>query len=288
MQRGRCRDSAPDSYVCVADISGGEEGWGSEASDQSEGPQSVCEARALQDGGPLSSPDLLQPGDWMTKIDLKDAYLKVPIHSSQQTLLTFLWEEKYFKFTCLLFSLTSAPRVFMKLKPVVGFLRQVGFCLVMYLDDLLIVHRDKLQLQQMIPLTCQLFECLGLIVNRKKSVLQPTQRLEFLGSEIYTQPMTLSIPQEKRRKIQQDACRLLTKKQQLLYKPYQQHPFITGTTIPDENNTGLFTGGSNHQVQHSGAIKLDQQVRPTMMDISRREILVNSHYSSSSISDLRV
>jgi len=65
----------------------------------------------------------------------------------------------------------------------------------------------------MIPLICQLFECLGLIVNQKKSVLQPTQRLEFLGFEIYTQPMTLSIPQEKMRKIQQDARRLLTKSQ---------------------------------------------------------------------------
>ena len=92
-------------------------------------------------------PDLLQPGDWMTKMVLKDAYLQVPIRSSHQTLLTFLWEEKYFKFTCLPFGLTSAPRVFMKLlKPVVGFLRQVGCHLVIYLDDLLIVHQNKVQL----------------------------------------------------------------------------------------------------------------------------------------------
>ena len=147
----------------------------------------------------------------MAKMDLKEAYLQVSIHPSHQTLLTFLWEEKYYKFTCLPFGLTSAPRVFTKLlKLVVGFLRQVGCCLIIYLDDLLIVHQDEVQLQQIIPSVCKRFECLGLVVNQKKSVLQPTQRLEFLGFKIHTQPMTLLNPQEKMRKIQQDARRLLT------------------------------------------------------------------------------
>ena len=157
-------------------------------------------------------PDPLQPGDWMAKMDLKDAYLQVPIHPDHQPLLTFLWEEKCYKFTCLPFGLSSAPRAFTKLmKPVVGFLRQVGCRLIIYLDDLLILHQDKVQIQQMIPLICQLFECLGLIINHNKSLLEPTQRLEFLGFKIHTQSMTLSIPQEKIRKIQQDARRLMVK-----------------------------------------------------------------------------
>ena len=154
-------------------------------------------------------PDLLQPGDWMAKMHLKDAYLQVPIHPDHQPLLTFLWEEKCYKFTCLPFGLSSAPRKLMK--PIVGFLRQVGCRLIIYLDDLLIVHQDNVQLQQIIPLIRQLFECLGLIVNHKKSILDPTQGLEFLGFEIHTQSMTMSLPQEKMRKIQQDARRLAAK-----------------------------------------------------------------------------
>jgi len=96
----------------------------------------------------------------------------------------------------------------------------------------LIVHEDKVQLQQIIPLICQLFEYLGLIlrVNQKKSVLQPAQRLEFLGFEIYTQPMTLSIPQEKPRKIQQDARRLLTKSQVSVRELAQFMGKVTATT----------------------------------------------------------
>ena len=61
------------------------------------------------------------------KMNLKDAYLQMPIHPTYQPLLTFQWRDKYYKFTCLPFGLSAAPRVFTKvLKPVVGFLRQVG------------------------------------------------------------------------------------------------------------------------------------------------------------------
>ena len=155
-------------------------------------------------------PDLLQSGDWMVKMDLKDAYLQVPINPCHQPLLSFQWEEKYYMFTCLPFGLSAAPRVFTKLlKPVVGLLRQVGCRLIIYLDDLLILHQHKDRLQQMVQLIGQLFSSLGLIVNHKKSILLPTQILEFLGFKINSQSMQISLPQEKMRKIQQDSNRLL-------------------------------------------------------------------------------
>ena len=57
-------------------------------------------------------------------MDLKDAYLKIPIHPTH---LTFKWRHKRDEFTCLPFGLLAAPKVFTKvLKPMVGFLRQAG------------------------------------------------------------------------------------------------------------------------------------------------------------------
>ena len=44
-------------------------------------------------------PGLLQSGDWMVKMDLKDAYLQVTINPCHQPLLSFLWEGKYYMFT---------------------------------------------------------------------------------------------------------------------------------------------------------------------------------------------
>ena len=60
-------------------------------------------------------PDLIQAGDWMVKLDLKDAYLQVHIHPDHQKYLVFQWDSKFYQFTCLPFGLLAAPRAFTKL-----------------------------------------------------------------------------------------------------------------------------------------------------------------------------
>ena len=49
--------------------------------------------------------DLLQQGDWMSRIDLKDAYFAIPIHKNHRQYLRFLWQNQAYKFTCLPFGL---------------------------------------------------------------------------------------------------------------------------------------------------------------------------------------
>ena len=155
-------------------------------------------------------PHLIQANDWMIKMDLKDAYLQIPIHQDSQHLLQFQWEGRVYQFQCLPFGLTSAPRVFSKvMKPVVGTLRHMGIRLVIYLDDILILHQTKEELIQLIPLIFKLFEALGLVVNCTKSVLSPQQRMEFLGFVVDTVTLHLIFPAEKLRKIQQSAQHLL-------------------------------------------------------------------------------
>ena len=156
-------------------------------------------------------PDLNQAEDWMVKLDLKDAYLQIPIHPDHRKYLVFQWDDKFYQFICLPFGLSAAPRAFTKLfKPIVGFLRQIGCCLIIYLDDILILHQDNNQLQQITLSACQLFEHLGLLVNNKKSVLTPCQQLEFLGFQLCTMTLRISVSSEKMRKIQQDATQIIT------------------------------------------------------------------------------
>ena len=146
----------------------------------------------------------------MVKLDLKDAYLQIPIHVEHQHLLQFQWELNTYQFQCLPFGLTSAPRVFSKvMKPVVGALRHMGIRLVIYLDDILFLHQSKAELVQLTPLICQLFEVLGLVVNQKKSVLTPDQMMEFLGFQVDIVTLQLIFPAEKLRKLKQLAQHLL-------------------------------------------------------------------------------
>ena len=62
---------------------------------------------------------LLRRGDFMTCIDLKDAYLSVHEHESSQKFLSFQWRNRSYAFQGLPFGLNTAPRIFTKLiKPI--------------------------------------------------------------------------------------------------------------------------------------------------------------------------
>lgn len=74
----------------------------------------------------------LRKGDYMVKLDLKDTYLTVPIHSEHKWFLRFTCQGKHFQFRTLPFGLAKAPRVFtILLKPVASTLRASGICLIL-------------------------------------------------------------------------------------------------------------------------------------------------------------
>ncbi len=107
---------------------------------------------------------LVQPGGWLAKIYLKDAYFTVPMHLSDQKLLQFRWLGKIYQFNFLPFGLSSAQWVFTKLlKPFVAFFRERVITLVIYLDDILILGSSKEQLTEDVGLVRSVLESVGLL-----------------------------------------------------------------------------------------------------------------------------
>ena len=71
--------------------------------------------------------DLLKAGDWMAKIDLKDAYFMVPMAKEDRTYFCFQWKGRAYQFNCLPFGLSSVPWVFTKTtRPMVATLGTSG------------------------------------------------------------------------------------------------------------------------------------------------------------------
>ena len=60
---------------------------------------------------------LLQPGDFTTSLDLKDAYNHILIRESHQRYLRFEFMGNHYQFRALPFGLSSSPRVFCKYWP---------------------------------------------------------------------------------------------------------------------------------------------------------------------------
>lgn len=81
----------------------------------------------------------LQKGEFLSSLDLKEAYLHVPILPAHRQFLRFCVGNWHLQFKALPFGLATAPRVFTKvLVGPVAYLRKQGIHVHLYLDDLLI------------------------------------------------------------------------------------------------------------------------------------------------------
>ena len=155
---------------------------------------------------------LIQEGDWMVKIDLKDAYFAVPIHRDHQQWLRFHWRDQDYQFCCLPFGLSSAPRVFTKItRPIVAWLRQLGVRLIAYIDDFLLLAPSKEEAHVQAQLMTTVLQALGFSINNEKSTLVPCQEIEFLGVIVQSHPPTLRLPQHKLQILKSKAQQLLHK-----------------------------------------------------------------------------
>ena len=162
--------------------------------------------------GLTSVRSLLQRNDLLVKIDLKDAYLTVPIHPAHHKYLQFLWKGRLLQFSSLPFGLATAPRTFTKImKPVVSHLRLQGLRIVIYIDDILLMASSQSQVTEHSQMLLNLLKNLGFVINQSKSVLDPTHSIEFLGLMIDSESLTFRVPEEKIRKVQKECRHFLNK-----------------------------------------------------------------------------
>ena len=88
----------------------------------------------------------------------------------------------------------SLPKFY---KPVAAFLRKLGVCMILYLDDFLILGSTYQEAQSHIAMAVSLLESLGFTVNLEKSCLILTQIITFLGFVMDSTVEPLSLSQEK-------------------------------------------------------------------------------------------
>jgi hypothetical protein len=115
----------------------------------------------------------INQGDFLTSIDLADAFLHVLVDQSSVGYLQFAWEAQLFQFEVLPFGLSLSRLVFTKiLRPILRWARRKGIRISAYLDDLLIVAKDyRTSLNQSRLVVRKLSE-LGFLVKAAKSSLE--------------------------------------------------------------------------------------------------------------------
>ena len=141
--------------------------------------------------------------EWTVSIDIRDAYLHVPIHQAIRKYLRFVVNKKVYQFTCLPFGLVTSPREFTKLlRPVVALLRQQGVKLQVYLDNWLIRADTPEQAKLHAQTTIRVLHFLGWIINYEKSDITPSQDFQFIGMQFNTRQFTVAPLPKMRLKVQ--------------------------------------------------------------------------------------
>ena len=141
---------------------------------------------------------LLKENDFLCNIDLTDAYFSVPLCMSSRKFVRFAWSGNLYEFLCLCFRLVPAPKRFSKLlKVLIALLRRLNIPLAIYLDDIVLMGRILEQIFMSRDTLIFLLQHLGFVINLKKSVLKPSQQIEFLALKIDTHAMTLTLTEEK-------------------------------------------------------------------------------------------
>ena len=90
--------------------------------------------------------ECIQPNDFGMLVDLTDCYLTMGLHPSHRKYCRFRHPTTgaRLQWKTISFGMSEAPRICTKLlRPLMGRLKQLGIRCVLYIDDLLILHRDR-------------------------------------------------------------------------------------------------------------------------------------------------
>ena len=140
----------------------------------------------------------VRQGDWMASIDLKEAYLQVPVHPDSRHFLRFMYRDHVFQFKALCFGLSTAPQVFTRvMAPVSAILHSMGIRMRRYLDDWLVQSSSQASLLRDLQTVLQLCHELGIVVNPQKSNLVPSQVVQYRGVVINAKTFRASPSQER-------------------------------------------------------------------------------------------
>lgn len=154
--------------------------------------------------------ELIEENDLITKIDLKDAYVVVPIHKESRQFLSFRHHGEIFQYRSLPFGLSVAPRVFSKLmRFALTPLSEQGIRIVYYLDDICVLAKTKIESQRLTELVIKHLQDLGFIISWEKSNIVPQKIQDFLGFTFNTTTMTISVPPTKMKELTQRVRQLM-------------------------------------------------------------------------------
>ena len=160
---------------------------------------------------------LITPRCYLASLDLKDAYYSVPVHPDHTKFLKFIWRNQLYKFLVLPNSLCCGPRKFTKLmNPPIATLRLHGHIIAIYIDDLINIGLTFDECVENVITSIKLLNSVGFIIHLDKSIFLPKQEITFLGFNINSQKMEITLTDTKKETLKACCSELVHKSNQTI------------------------------------------------------------------------
>mmetsp|Transcript_4131 Transcript_4131/g.11539 ORF Transcript_4131/g.11539 Transcript_4131/m.11539 type:complete len:571 (-) Transcript_4131:436-2148(-) len=170
----------------------------------------VQDAPAFRTESMKSLTESILPGDFGVKVDLKKAFWGIRIPPRLRKYFCFIWGGRTYQLTSLPLGLKVSPFIFQSvMKAAVATLRRRGIRVLVYVDDLLILHQSRSQARRHAQAVVDYLDSLGFVVSPEKTMRVPEQAFTYLGLTYNTADMTVAAPPEKLRDIRRQARGLL-------------------------------------------------------------------------------
>jgi hypothetical protein len=139
---------------------------------------------------------VVRPADKLLTTDIEKAYYCLPLHPDARPYLGWSWRGKYYMPTCLVFGLSTAPRVFTKIiRPMMAFMRSLGVRVLGMIDDYMWAEQAE-RVEGVKEAVRKVLPTLGWTLNAK-CVWEPADEVLMLGMLINTKEFCVRAPAKK-------------------------------------------------------------------------------------------
>ena len=140
---------------------------------------------------------------FFTKFDLRNGYFHIPIYPSHRTYFGFSFERQYYVFNVLCFGYSPAPDHFQDFMiDVWNILQSQGVPCGVELDNVLIYAEGRENFLRATHLAISILEHAGFKINYTKSVISPTQVIDYLGYSLNAKNQCFQLQKSKSAKCQ--------------------------------------------------------------------------------------
>jgi hypothetical protein len=148
--------------------------------------------------GPETVQKLMMQNDWLVSLDLKSAFNHLLVSDAMRPFLCFEYDHVCYAYRAMPFGAKHSPRLFTEaLGYAITYIRtHWSIRLVVYMDDILIMHQDRQVLELATWQIAAYLQYLGWTLSLEKCEFMPVQQIRFLGWWWDSRSLTLQMTPE--------------------------------------------------------------------------------------------